>query len=67
MKRDQKIDFKSLNDELDQILEDLEKPEIDVDKMIAKYARGVEIVKDLGKYLKESENKIKKVKDNFKK
>ncbi len=67
MKKDQKIDFKSLNDELDQILEDLEKPEIDVDKMIAKYARGVEIVKDLGMYLKESENKIRKVKDNLKK
>ncbi len=66
MKKDQKIDFKTLNNELDQILDDLERPEIDVDKMIAKYARGVEIVTILSRYLKESENKIKKVKDNIK-
>lgn len=67
MKKDQKTDFKSLNNELDQILEDLERPDIDVDKMIAKYSRGIEIVNNLEKLLKESENKVKKIKDNLKK
>lgn len=62
MKKDQIIDFKLLSNELDKILAEIEQPTIDVDKIITKYTRGVEIIAMLKKYLKESENKVKKIK-----
>lgn len=60
-----KIDYQSLNSELDSILADLQSGNLDIDEAVKKYQRGSEIVKDLQDYLKEAENKVKKVKTDF--
>ncbi len=54
--------YRELNDELEAILADLQTDELDVDKAIAKYERGMEIVKQLEEYLQKAENKVKAVK-----
>lgn len=55
------VNYRKLNNELDQILEDLQAGELDIDEAIGKYERGAAIVKQLEAYLKSAENKVKKV------
>lgn len=54
--------YRELSAELDEILGKLQDGELDIDEAVKKYQRGSEIVKELQKYLKEAENKVKKVK-----
>ena len=61
------IDYKSLNAELDEILEKLQASDIDVDEALEAYEKGMEITKKLEDYLKNAENKIKKVKSDWNK
>jgi exodeoxyribonuclease VII small subunit len=58
----QKINFKELNKELESILEDFQKEQIDIEEMVAKYSRGQQIIKELKDYLKLAQNKITKLK-----
>ena len=58
-------DYRQLNAELDAILADLQGGEYDIDEAVKKYQRGMEIVEELQKYLKEAENKVTKVKADF--
>lgn len=55
------IDYQSLNEELQTILNSLDSSDLDVDAAIKQYERGMEIVKELETYLKTAENKVKKV------
>ena len=57
--------YKKLSDELDGLLIELQSGDLDIDEAVKKYQRGMEIVTELQKYLKEAENKVKKVKADF--
>ena len=56
------IDYKTLSAELDNILAQMQVDDVDVDKAIALYERGMTITKELEAYLKTAENKVHKVK-----
>lgn len=60
-----KIDYKSLNRELDEILVKLQAEELDVDEAVGLYERGIKITKDIEAYLQEAENKVSKIKADF--
>jgi exodeoxyribonuclease VII small subunit len=60
-----KSDYKSLNAELDEVLLKLQSEDLDVDTAVALYERGIEITKELERYLKEAENKVSKIKADF--
>lgn len=61
-----KTSYSDLSAELDAILDKFQQPDIDVDKAIALYEQGIDIVKKLEKYLKETTNKVKRIKNNLK-
>lgn len=59
------MNYQDLNKELQEILGQLDDNSGDIDKAIAQYERGMEIVSQLEAYLKQAENKVKKVKQNW--
>ena len=61
----QQKSYQSLNAELEALLTVLQSGELDIDEAVKKYQRGMEIVAELQKYLKDAENKVKKVKADF--
>jgi exodeoxyribonuclease VII small subunit len=52
------LDYRALSDELETILLALQQDGIDVDMAMAKYERGLELIKQLEGYLKTAENKV---------
>jgi len=58
---DKNLDYKKLSTELDEILDKLRSGDVDIDESITYYEKGNKIISDLEKYLKESENRIKKI------
>lgn len=56
-----KFTYKDLNRELEEILNDLQSNDQDLDKTLLRYKRGVEIINQLTKYLKDAELQIKKI------
>jgi len=58
----EKTDYKTLNDELEEVLSALQEGDLDVDAALAKYARGLELVRLLEARLKEAENTVVKLK-----
>jgi exodeoxyribonuclease VII small subunit len=56
-----KTDYTKLNAELDEILVKLQSSDLDVDEAVKAYERGMNIAKELEAYLKQAENKIKKI------
>ena len=50
--------YRSLKTELDIILAELQQEDIDVDQTLAKYQRGLELIKQLETQLKDAENTI---------
>jgi len=60
-----KTDYKPLSAELDDILAKLQSAELDVDEAVKLYTRGMEIAKELEKYLQAAENKVTKVKADW--
>jgi exodeoxyribonuclease VII small subunit len=57
----QEVDYRELTGELEAIVSALNEDNIDVDDAMQKYARGLEIITALEKYLKTAENKIEKL------
>jgi exodeoxyribonuclease VII small subunit len=55
-------DYKTMQNELNQILDDLQTGDIDVDEAIKKYDRGQVLIRDITEYLKTAKNKITKIK-----
>ncbi len=55
------IDYKKLNQELEDILDKLREGNLDIDESIKLYDRGSVIIAELEDYLKNAENKIKKI------
>ena len=54
-------DYRAMSDELESIVADLQQDDIDVDVAMQKYERGLDLIKQLEKYLKTAENKIEKL------
>jgi exodeoxyribonuclease VII small subunit len=54
-------DYQKLNDELEKIINELQSSDIDIDKVIAEYERGIKVIDDLEKYLKQAKTKIIKL------
>ncbi len=56
-----KVDYRKLNDELDEILERLQSGELSIDEAVPAYERGMRLVKELEAYLQAAENRITEV------
>lgn len=55
------VDYQALNTELSEILAKLQSDDLSVDEALKGYERGIAITKDLEKYLKTAENKVKTI------
>lgn len=56
------LNYELMYKELEEIVVSLQSSDIDLDSAVKKYERGMALVADLEKYLKEAQNKITKVK-----
>lgn len=54
--------YQQLRDELDEVLVELQREDLDVDKALEYYRRGLELIKQLEKYLGGAENKVRDLK-----
>jgi exodeoxyribonuclease VII small subunit len=57
--------YQDLQSELDSVMLALQKEDLDVDKALEYYQRGLELVKALETYLKTAENSVKELKAKF--
>lgn len=60
-----KKDYKSLNNELDEVMSKLQSDSLDVDEALVLYEQGIALVKELETYMKAAENKVAKIKADF--
>jgi exodeoxyribonuclease VII small subunit len=60
-----KVDYQSLQDELDTILESLQDESLDIDSAMKHYERGLVIVQQLESYLKDAENTVRELQAKF--
>lgn len=60
-----KINFAKSFEELEEIVADFEKGDIDLDEGLKKFERGLVLAHDLKKYLAEVENKVEVLKEKF--
>ena len=58
-------DYETLKAELDAIMLELQSEDLDVDKALKHYQRGLELVRTLEAYLKTAENKVRELKAAF--
>jgi exodeoxyribonuclease VII small subunit len=59
------INYEALKAELDAILADLQRDDLDVDTALRSYQRGLELTRQLETYLKTAENKVSELKAKF--
>ncbi len=59
------VSYEALNLELQTIMAELQDESLDIDLALKHYQRGLELVKSLEDYLKNSENKINELKAAF--
>lgn len=57
--------YEELRSELDSVLDDLQSGSLDIDQALEKYERGLELVKQLEKYLDNAENTVRELKAKF--
>lgn len=57
--------YEALKSELDSVMLELQREDLDVDKALEYYKRGLELVQQLEAYLKTAENKVQELKTNF--
>lgn len=57
--------YESLREELDAVLDELQREDLPVDKALAHYKRGLELVQQLETYLKTAENTVTELKSKF--
>lgn len=65
MAKSDKPGYQALTSELDDILIELQQTDLDVDVAVQKYERGLEVIKELEKYLGEAENRVSELKAKF--
>lgn len=54
--------YKELSEELDRVMADLERGDLDIDEAVKCYERGLAIVKELEAHLQDAENKVTQLK-----
>lgn len=54
--------YQKLHDELEAILADLQRDDLDIDQALKSYERGLELVRQLEGYLNNAENKVRELK-----
>lgn len=59
---DVKKSYEELAHELDSVIANLQRDELDVDEALKNYQRGLELTKILENYLNKAESQIKKIK-----
>jgi|GEM_PF-744233 len=59
------IDYQALRQELDTILDELQREDLTVDAALARYRRGLELVQQLELYLETAENTVTELKAAF--
>jgi exodeoxyribonuclease VII small subunit len=59
------VNYQSLQSELESILNDLQRDDIDVDQAMKQYERGLQIVKQLEDYLQSAENTVEELRAKF--
>ncbi len=62
---DKKIDFTKGYQELEKIVEDFESRELDLEKDLPKFERGLELAHQLQERLKEIDNKVVEIEKKF--
>ena len=60
-----KPDYRKLREELDVVMTELPREDLDVDKALEYYKRGLELIRKLEKHLDDAENKIQDIKTKF--
>lgn len=60
-----KPNYKQLRDELDSVLAELQREDLDVDQALAHYQRGLELIQQLEKQLSVADNKVRDIKGKF--
>lgn len=66
MTKSTKPTYEQLKSELDEVMSALQQDDLDVDKALAYYQQGLELVQALEKYLKTAENKVVELQSKFK-
>ena len=64
MTKKNKINLKETFQQLDKILKELESSELDIDKMVELYEKGMSLTKNCKLKIKEAEQKIQTINDN---
>ncbi len=59
------VNYQELQAELEQIMLDLQRDDLDVDTALKRYERGLTIIKALETYLETAENKVSQLKTKF--
>ena len=65
MTKSKAANYQELQAELDAIMLELQREDLDVDQALKHYQRGLELVQELEAYLKTAENKVKELKATF--
>lgn len=60
-----KLNYQQLREELDSVLAELQREDLDVDQALEYYQRGLELARQLEKYLSSAENKLIAIKTKF--
>ena len=60
-----KPNYQQLREELDEVMAELQREDLDVDKALEYYKRGLELIQKLEKHLDGAENKIQDIKTKF--
>lgn len=61
-----KSSYQELSEQLEEVMANLQQPDIQVDEAVQLYERGLKLVRQCEAYLKTSENKIAKLKAQLK-
>jgi exodeoxyribonuclease VII small subunit len=64
-KSDKTVNYQQLKTELDEVMTTLQQENLDVDKALGLYKRGLELVQALETYLKTAENTVVELKAKF--
>ena len=62
---EQQKNYEQLRQELDGILSELQSPDLDIDKALKHYGRGLELVEELEEYLSTAENTVRELKSRL--
>ena len=58
-------DYRQLREQLDEVMAELQREDLDVDKALEYYKRGLELAQKLQRHLSGAENKVIEIKDKF--